>query len=341
VKERLLDVLRARVDAEARGFVPGFLRRLLAIRERPMRAYVLADRLRRSDAHLALGILSQVLRRALARDPTAQELLLDLTLTRPLADTLGYANARRVYELARLRGIVSVGQLFLSPETLAARSEAPGAEKKADNDKLPDESLGWRKALARGRNRLKMDRLLFDRNPQVIGLLLQNPRFTERDAVRVAAMRPANPDVLEVVFQSDRWISRYRVKVALACNPWTPVDIALACVPHLMQPQLEYVAGAATLHERVREAARELLRQRRQAPSEAGPPVLRVGPGGAIVRELSGGEADADLDVAGLAEALENWSAGEVLMDEAGADAGEAEEDEASPGSGEFPLDSE
>jgi len=219
---------------------------------------LLADRLVRLDSHFALALLSEVLDLASARDPQAQELLLDLTSTRPLAETVGYEQTRLIYALAVERGRKDVTQLFLSPEVLNPRAVSERFLAN-ENQHLQDSSVGWRKKLARGTDRLRLDRLVFDRNPDVIRILLNNPRIIERDVVRIAAMRPANPDTLAVVFQNRKWLARYRVKVALACNPWSPIDIALACVPHLMKQDLRYAARSEKLPEQVRLAASNLV----------------------------------------------------------------------------------
>jgi len=303
--EPLLATLRAGIDARAHEAVAPFVDRLLALPERAIRAHVVAERLRRMDAHLCLALLRGLVLRSATRDLAAQEVLLDLTTTRPLAEALGYRTARALYELAHARGVAQVARMFLSPEALA------GAQPSAffwqqDNKALPDMSLGWRKKLARGNDRFQLDRLLHDKNLQVIGLLLDNPRLIERDIVRMAAMRPANPDGLLAIFRHRKWISRYRVKVALAANPYTPTDVALACLPHLLAPELRWVASTSTLDESVTSQAGELLRMRGLSPVER-EVSYHLAETGRGIGAVDGEHVDLDLDA--LAKQLENWSA--------------------------------
>lgn len=305
----LLDVLRARVDVLAPSFVDVFLARALTVPERQMRALALVRRLRRIDCNLAYALLEGLLDRAARRRGNAQELLLDLTAARPLVEALGYHKARRIYELATRRDRVEVARMLLSPEAPSHR-QVDASYLAKQNEKMPDESLGWRKKLARGTDRMKIDRLLFDRHPQVVALLLDNPRVIERDVIRIAAMRPTNPANLAEVFRHPRWVKRYRVKVALACNPWTPIDIALSCVPHLMRPQLQYVAANGKIHRSVRDAATSLLELRRQPlETPAEPPTLVVEPSGELVLEADATSPDDDVDVDGIARQLEDWMA--------------------------------
>ncbi len=254
----LLAVLRAAVDKGAAAASQSWFAQLSGIRDPSIRARLLGDRLVRLDTHFALALLSELLDLASTRDPQARELLLDLTSTRPLAETVGYEQTRLIYALAVERDRRDVTQLFLSPEVLNPRTVSEHFLAN-ENQHLQNSSIGWRKKLARGTDRLRLDRLVFDRNPDVIRILLNNPRIIERDVVRIAAMRPANPDTLAVVFQSRKWLARYRVKVALACNPWSPIDIALACVPHLMTQDLRYAAQSEKLAAQVRAAASNLL----------------------------------------------------------------------------------
>jgi hypothetical protein len=118
--------------------------------------------------------------------------------------------------------------------------------------------------------------------------------------VKIAAMRLANPLCLHEVFASDRWLRRYQVKVALACNPYTPVDIALACVPQLMVPRLKYLESNAKIHPAIRDCARDILQQR-------GIPI-GTRTGGAVEKEPEGNDSFI-VDLEKIARELEDWRA--------------------------------
>ncbi len=305
-REGLLDVFRRYLDRVAPGTTDRFIDRLLKITDRGMRSHALVNRLRRFDAHLSVALLSGILQRSIRRDLQAQEILLDLTTTRPLLTALGYERARRIYELAQRRDLNTVARMLLSPESLMGRLEG-ATDPHSENRHMPDMSLGRRKAMARARNRLELDRLLFDRHPGVITNLLNNPIITERDVVRIAAMRPTNAEVLTLIFRHPRWVPRYRVKVAIALNPFTPIDIALSVLPHLMLPELRRAAVTRTIKEEVRHAAQELIDGRGLGPAELDTPVHYITPGGVSMREVDGGKVDVDLDA--LASGLHNWMA--------------------------------
>lgn len=122
---------------------------------------------------------------------------------------------------------------------LAALLNACDAEGPEDAQQVPDFgkgrplTLGERKSLARRADRDLIARVLRDPHPDVIRILLGNPGLIEADILRLSAQRPVRGDVLREVFRHAKWVVRYPVKVALALNPYTPLDVRLQLAPHL------------------------------------------------------------------------------------------------------------
>ncbi len=116
-------------------------------------------------------------------------------------------------------------------------------------------TLGERKSLARRRDRQLLARALRDPHRDVIRVLLSNPALTEPDVVRLCARRPVAAEVLREVFRSPRWIVRYGVRLALARNPWAPLDVSLAVVPRLHAHDARDLAASPELPEPLRTAA--------------------------------------------------------------------------------------
>ena len=99
-----------------------------------------------------------------------------------------------------------------------------------------DLPLGLRRAAARTTDRLVLDRLMHDKNPLVIGLLLDNPRVVERDVVRIAAMRPTTIEIVTLIASHRRWGSQYSVRKAIVCNPFAPTDLKVLVDPTVHAP---------------------------------------------------------------------------------------------------------
>ncbi|NUP05332.1 MAG: hypothetical protein HOW73_04640 [Polyangiaceae bacterium] len=123
-------------------------------------------------------------------------------------------------------------------------------------------TLGERKALARARDRDVLDRLLRDPHPHVIRNILENPRITEDDVVRLAARRPTFPDVQAEIAKSARWGIRQRVRLAIVQNPFTPPAISVPLLSLLVRPELEQVIAATDVPPILRSAAIELVERR-------------------------------------------------------------------------------
>lgn len=129
------------------------------------------------------------------------------------------------------------------------RLDVPASALDPDDERLiPDYgrgrvlTLGERKSLARRPDRKLIDRVIRDPHPDVIELLLMNPRLTEPDVVRLCARRPNAPEILLRVFRSPRWAIHPKVRTALALNPSTPPAIAEAVVPLLAPEDLHILA---------------------------------------------------------------------------------------------------
>jgi hypothetical protein len=137
-------------------------------------------------------------------------------------------------------------------------------EEEAETQRIPDfgkgrtVTLGERKSLARRSDRELIARCLRDPHPAVMRILLGNPLVVESDIVRLCARRPVSTEVLREVFRSVRWMVRYPVKLALALNPYTPLDIGLQLAPHMRAQDLRRLIGAEDLDENLREACRRL-----------------------------------------------------------------------------------
>jgi len=173
---------------------------------------------------------------------------LSLALAHPSCDALRRAASERL--LARDERQLARGLL-----------QAP-VEDGEDALRVPDfgmgrpVTLGERKSLARRNDREWIARVIRDPHPDVMRILLLNPRLTETDVVRLCARRPVASEVLREVFRSARWIVRYPVKVALALNPYTPLDVALQLAPLLRDQDLKRVLDAADLPEELHAACR-------------------------------------------------------------------------------------
>jgi len=124
-------------------------------------------------------------------------------------------------------------------------------------------TLGERRAMAKGWVKEKLDRLLSDPDPVVIAHILNNPRITEKEILKIASKRPNSPNIMKLISIHKRWGARYLVRKALVQNPYTPPRISLGLLEFLLFQDLKEVAQNDTLHPQVRLAAKERLDEKR------------------------------------------------------------------------------
>ena len=246
----------------------GLLRRIAGLQEREMRRIILRDVLAALTPGALVGWLSALTARVGEGEPLARAVLVEVALSEALLGELPYAVRAAAYAAATERAEVGVARMLLSgadPHNLSPDEAFSGN----DYVQLP---LGVRRAAARTRDRLLLDRLIHDRDPRVITLLLDNPRIIERDVIHIAAMRPTSPDVLRAVAAHRRWGRNQRVRKALACNPYTPRVVALRLLPTLLVTELRVAATTSDSDPTVRREAERLLTLRRRGAPDRTPP---------------------------------------------------------------------
>ncbi len=126
-----------------------------------------------------------------------------------------------------------------------------------------DITIGERKSYARLRDHDVINRLLRDPEPQVISVLLENPRLTEADVIKLVTRRPNKPEILKCVALSSRWTSSYTIKEAIVRNPYTSTDIAIKILPTLMKQHLKEIIDDGSLPDGITILARTIFNEKR------------------------------------------------------------------------------
>jgi hypothetical protein len=161
----------------------------------------------------------------------------------------------------------AAGRRLLSLDRLLRRG-APTLSERAPQLPVPDYgrgrelTLGERKSLARRPDRRSFEKLMSDPHPLVIRQLLENPRLTENDVVRLAAGRPARIEVLQQIARMPRWLSRSRVRMTLLLNPGSPPAIAQPLLSVCTRCELRQVLESADAPGVLRMTALELIERR-------------------------------------------------------------------------------
>jgi hypothetical protein len=179
-----------------------------------------------------------------------------------LADT-----AQRLREQAVGESLLALERMLRRPVSSVRPSRPPtasGIAATADGRPL---TLGERKALARRPDRGALERLAADPHPDVLRHVLANPRLTEDDVVRLAAKRPARPEILAEIARSVRWAQRARVRMALVLNPGTPQELAAPLCGLLLRHELKLVVEMTHVPLALRALCYEHLTRRAPRPA--------------------------------------------------------------------------
>jgi hypothetical protein len=224
--------------------VDELVRRLKALPDAKMRQAVLWEVLiARSSAEVVT-----LLKRLLA---TAEDRLITTLVQLFESDRVPEEVRRDWYRAAFLEQESGVMQVLRPQPDANAR---PG-----DSPYGRDVTLGHRKSFARRTDHATLQKVLRDASPAVVKILLQNPRLTEPDVVRLAARRPTSADVQREIVAS-KFFASYAVKKALALNPSTPADIAAPLVRGLRKQDLAELVSSSCSAQ-IRKLASELLKQ--------------------------------------------------------------------------------
>ncbi len=231
--------------------------RLAALPETSMRAAVLAGILGTLDAEDAAWMLDVLATSGRSGGPPF-DLALLAALEMVELGRLDYPLVRAIFETADRLNLEGCKELLYTPSLDPTSTEESGRPRPLVPGTKPL-TLGERKSLARGWKRDVLEKLLVDPSQDVIALLLDNPRVTEDDVLRIATSRRASADALLLVLAHRRWKTRPRVRRALLLNPRVPEAVAVRLVGLLPSQEVAELSRDPQLPLRVIGALRRRL----------------------------------------------------------------------------------
>ncbi|MEC7987432.1 MAG: hypothetical protein VX278_19845 [Myxococcota bacterium] len=252
----------------------GLEKRVESLKERAMKHAVIVEQLETLSPDELVALLAELCLRAADGKMRSRSLQQELALEPSALSVLSYEDIKKAYRIAAEQEQEMVMGMFMG-EPL--RGSPTVEESFLGNDYL-DTSLGERRFAARSGNRFVLDRLLHDRNHRVIALLLENPKIVERDVVKIAATRPTRPEILELISKHRKWASRYKIRKALSCNPYTPHQVSRRLLGTLMVQDVKMLYNMGALPVSLRKEALRLLSERDSLQAQAAGVVVEVEP---------------------------------------------------------------
>jgi len=193
-------------------------------------------------------------------DPMARETVLALALLFARFGDQGFV--ARLRERAQRQHLLSLGRLLRRAPAPLRSVPPPEKAPIPDYGNGRELTVGERRSLARAPNRTAFDKLLSDPHPLVIRQLLENPRLTEDDVVRIASRRPVRPEAVTAIARSERWLKRPRVRLTILLNPGSPPDIAMPLLAACTRSELLEIVHGTDTNKVLRVTAGELLARR-------------------------------------------------------------------------------
>lgn len=147
------------------------------------------------------------------------------------------------------------------------------SESSLDGDAAPERILMIRRIMLMGiKDRVKLamkgDRearsiLIRDSNKLVSKGVLMNPRITEPEIEKTAAMRTVPDEILRIIGMNRTWTRTYSIIHNLVRNPRTPLGTIMNLLPRIQTKDLKAVSGNRNVSEAVRRQAARLLATRK------------------------------------------------------------------------------
>ncbi len=235
------------------------VKRLASIQEVRQRSFAVSDRLNKLEPADAVRTIALVIEQALAGDRQALAVYGGLLVPGMLAEVMGQAKVSQLIAIAQDTAQYEVAALLLE---IPPKKQLGGDSQPFLDSELREVPLGVRKALARKPDFHMIQRIARDQDPRVIENLLNNPRLTEQEVVRLASTRPASAHVLRAVYAHPRWINRYALKKVIVLNPYSPVSLALRLLAYLSVQDLEEVTASTSLGYELRAEAGRILEKK-------------------------------------------------------------------------------
>ena len=249
---------------EAETAVAELDHKLAHVLETGIRTRLVREALLSREPDEAHALASGILHRSPPARGSAVDLLRDALYSVLLArsdaggEALPYGFRAELYRSAHEAGDEQVMRLLRSASPME-RADDAALRLPREVEDIP---LGRRRTLAKEADKNLLDLLALDCDPTVIANLLRNPKITEEDVVRLAARRPVATASLLAVYECPRWSRNPRVRVALARNPYAPVDVAIQALGTIPLADLREMRRDPDLHPDTRHQVEDELARR-------------------------------------------------------------------------------
>lgn len=251
---------------ELDAYLNKVLNDLSALPEEKMRLALLARRLTPLTPEEAAMFFSILYNKG-AADSAARKARGMLVNPEGLHNAIGVETCKRIYMASIRLGLGKISRLFTDLPPHKKGLSGYEEEEDAPMEHVP---LGTRRSMSKTNAKNVLDRLLSDPDPLVISNILDNPRITEREVLKIASKRPNSARIIKLVSSHKKWSKRYAVMSAVARNPYTPPRISIALLELMFMQDLKKIARDTTIHPQVKMSAKDLIEERNEDKEDGG-----------------------------------------------------------------------
>ena len=252
----LLAILFDLKEKKTQEFLDNLVMNMSNIPERNMKTLLLKEKIESMPDDFSVEIVNRVFSKARPGEIDSAMFILSMVDIYSFHLEADSQKLLKLYVICKDRGYDRTANFFLPPEPKRKPFSKFDFVEGREMDYI---TLGEKRSLAKTREKDILDRLLYDPSPLVVKNILENPRITEHDVIKMVSRRPNNESVLKTIFRSEKWLSSYNVKLAMIKNPYTPVGIALGLLFFLKEQDLRDVSLDRSLHDVIKGTAGDLL----------------------------------------------------------------------------------
>jgi hypothetical protein len=184
------------------------------------------------------------------------------TVVAPLPDGVALAvdgDTAALVEALRTRPVASEDGVLEEAVEEPPKEGTPDASRENAWDRLRSMSRTEKLLLVPKADLFERAILSQDNDPQVLYLLLKNPRLTADEVIRIAKSPFLTFQTAETIVKSTQWLSNVEVRVALVHNAKTPVAFALRLLPTLPESEVRTISHGAATSMALKQAALKRL----------------------------------------------------------------------------------
>ncbi len=104
--------------------------------------------------------------------------------------------------------------------------------------------------------------LIRSSNKLILTNLIQNPRITDAEILRLAKAKDLPLEILNMISKKKEWMKKYSLKLALVQNPRTPIPLGLKLLRSIRDGDVRKLARSKDVSSHIANAARKILMSR-------------------------------------------------------------------------------